>query len=435
MCGSISTSTDRSTANTSAGAPASTTYSPSTTTLPGARTLRRTTDAPRPDQARSRASRRRRAGRRAPPATTRRASGRQTALSCGPASIVKNTAMPSRRKRRTAAMHSSVAPFQYSSAGSRRDRRRVHLEAAVLGHVASCVEIAPRDRVARDGEVARAGSRPRPDSRRRLGRTRPCRWPEPTAFSPAVRDRDDDLERPCVACASGSAKLSRPSARVPTCISTNPPKIERAAEPEPRRATMLCSRSPQTEAERRSGGSRRAPRTPKPTKQAPRQWENCSDSRSERASRCPPGRAAYRGKRSHARLSLIRSPVELEHVGSELAPNSTRICDQSPSSVIEIEPTAGVLSSASALPQYLTSAMLAQARAVPSLIASEPVLKPAHGGGNRLTRRAWIVTELALGLRAREIHVLGAPSAAHRASRAAPCPVNRAQSSHAYAIG
>src|SRR5438874_11620920 len=37
--------------------------------------------------------------------------------------------------------------------------------------------------------------------------------------------------------ASGSANESTPSARSPRCHSTKPPKIERAAEPEPRRAS------------------------------------------------------------------------------------------------------------------------------------------------------------------------------------------------------
>ena len=40
---------------------------------------------------------------------------------------------------------------------------------------------------------------------------------------------------------SGSAKLSVPFGRLPACISTKPPKIDLAADPDPWRATMLNS--------------------------------------------------------------------------------------------------------------------------------------------------------------------------------------------------
>src|SRR4029077_4995280 len=90
--------------------------------------------------------------------------------------------------------------------------------------------------------------------------------------------------------------------------------------------------------------------------------------------------------------------------------SSTLVSDHSASSVIEIEPTAGTFRRASALPQYLISAKFApaRARAAPGvrlevLIALEPV----HRRGNREPRIAPAITEIALGLAAGKIHVLG----------------------------
>ena len=65
---------------------------------------------------------------------------------------------------------------------------------------------------------------------------------EPISFSPFAVTAITTSSGQSALASSGSAKLSLPSAAVPACISTKPPKIERAAEPDPCRATMLRSR-------------------------------------------------------------------------------------------------------------------------------------------------------------------------------------------------
>ncbi len=71
---------------------------------------------------------------------------------------------------------------------------------------------------------------------------------EPSAFSPAAviattrrRSQGGVAVGPSSRSPSGEATASRPSARSPRAISTKPPKIERAAEPEPRRASSDSS--------------------------------------------------------------------------------------------------------------------------------------------------------------------------------------------------
>src|SRR5690606_13268035 len=78
------------------------------------------------------------------------------------------------------------------------------------------------------------------------------------------------------------------------------------------------------------------------------------------------------------------------------------------SSVMEMEPTAGTLSRASALPQYLINAKFARARALarPTLSEIAITLEPIDRVADRLPRLAPSVAELALGFAAREIHVL-----------------------------
>src|SRR5690606_30780031 len=65
--------------------------------------------------------------------------------------------------------------------------------------------------------------------------------PEPTSFSPRAAIATTTSSGHSLAARIGSAKLSLPSGALPACISTKPPKIERAAEPEPRLARRLNS--------------------------------------------------------------------------------------------------------------------------------------------------------------------------------------------------
>ncbi len=65
---------------------------------------------------------------------------------------------------------------------------------------------------------------------------------EPTSFSPLAVIAIATSSGHSAAPSSGSAKLSAPSGARPACISTKPPNSDRAAEPEPRRASTLSSR-------------------------------------------------------------------------------------------------------------------------------------------------------------------------------------------------
>ncbi len=64
---------------------------------------------------------------------------------------------------------------------------------------------------------------------------------EPRAFSPAAVMATTSRRSQPPPASSGCAAASLPSARAPRAISTKPPKIERAAEPEPRRASTDSS--------------------------------------------------------------------------------------------------------------------------------------------------------------------------------------------------
>src|SRR5690606_2456008 len=123
-----------------------------------------------------------------------------------------------------------------------------------------------------------------------------------------------------------------------------------------------------------------------------------------------PARCRSRSRQADTRASCSgrAAPSSVSSSASSRSSKRTRVSDQSPSSVIEIEPTAGILSAVSALPQYLISAMFARALALPCIrfLQVAVPLEPVDRVRDRVGRIAPSITELALGLAAREIHVL-----------------------------
>src|SRR5262245_12516849 len=245
---------------------------------------------------------------------------------------------------------------------------------------------------------------------------------EPISFSPFAVTAMTTSSGHSLPSSNGSAKLSLPSAAVPACISTNPPKIERAADPEPCRATMLRSR-----------GLRVTPSAVSAAR------TSAANPDAEDASPAPVGKllrlttrtrvstpALCRSRSTHAeifaRSSSRRLPSSTSSSLRSVGASSTWVSVNSESSVIEIEPTAGTFKRASALPQYLTSAKFAPARAVARPLCLEvPIrLEPIDGRRYAQTRVAPPILQIALRLTTREIHVLlRHPQAVERHARLA----------------
>src|SRR6185437_13784324 len=169
---------------------------------------------------------------------------------------------------------------------------------------------------------------------------------------------------------NGFANASSPSPRVPAAISTKPPKIERAAEPEPRRARSDNSRASIPSPSARSTATASAAKpdaedaNPAPVgKSLPV---------STRARVVMPARTRNRSRNAPIlRLcASSRSPFNAMSSASSAPSKRTwvRVCNAS--SVMDSEPAAGRFNAASRLPQYLTSAMLGWAVAVASPVAA-----------------------------------------------------------------
>src|SRR5262245_6967185 len=245
---------------------------------------------------------------------------------------------------------------------------------------------------------------------------------EPTSFSPLAVTAMTTSSGHSPLCSSGSAKLSLPSRAEPACISTKPPKIERAADPEPCRATMLRSRGPSV---RPSAASAARTSAAKPD--------------AEDASPAPVGKllrlvtrtrvstwALLRSRSTHAeifaRSSSRRLPSRTSSSLRRFGASSTSVSVNSASSVIEIEPTAGTFKRASALPQYLTSAKFAPARAAARPCCSEVVIRFEPVDGLRYAELgiAPSILQIPLRLATRKIHVLRRhPHAVERDARLA----------------
>ena len=98
------------------------------------------------------------------------------------------------------------------------------------------------DRGARGRQIGGDALDPRAVERRRARGVR-HRGGRADRLGPGRRDGDDEAHVPARVGPSGSARAtaSLPSGRSPRAISTKPPKIERAAEPEPTRASADSS--------------------------------------------------------------------------------------------------------------------------------------------------------------------------------------------------
>ena len=167
------------------------------------------------------------------------------------------------------------------------------------------------------------------------------------------------------ASSSGSAMASLPSSRCPRCIRTKPPNIERAAEPEPRRASSLSVALSNCVCSAASAAHTRAAK-PDADEASPAAVGK-SLSLSTLAAPPRPARARMRSSSALTRaLSTgdARSPSRKTWSGPGLESKAIRVRLRRSLSVIESESTAGVLRSASRLPQYLISAMLGWACAV-----------------------------------------------------------------------
>ena len=194
---------------------------------------------------------------------------------------------------------------------------------------------------------------------------------EPIAFGPdAVIATTRRTSQPSLRllgryCGRACATASLPSARSPRAISTKPPKIERAAEPEPTRASADSSggdsvrpgRARRRQRERREPGRRR--------RQAGggRDAVVAGDQRARAQSRR--ARARDRGTPTRAR-SRRRRRARRRAPADRVAPSSkaTVVRVPSRSSVSDRLPVAGRFNATSRFPQYFTSAILVPATAV-----------------------------------------------------------------------
>ena len=129
---------------------------------------------------------------------------------------------------------------------------------------------------------------------------------------PGRGDRDDQPHVPAVAHSErAGATASLPSARSPRAISTKPPKIERAAEPEPTPRQHRQLGRPTASARPRASPPARAPRSPDADDASPAAvgtlFSLVTHARgARRASCCRRARARDRGTRTRARLSRRR---------------------------------------------------------------------------------------------------------------------------------
>src|SRR6185436_6355990 len=245
---------------------------------------------------------------------------------------------------------------------------------------------------------------------------------EPISFSPLAVTAMTTSSGHASLSSSGSAKLSLPSGDDPACISTNPPKIERAADPEPWRATMLRSRALSVRPNAASA-ARTSAAYPDAEDASPAAVGKLLRLVTRTRVSTP---ALLRRRSTHAesfsRSSSRRLPSRTSSSPRSLGTSSTSVSVNNASSVIEIEPTAGTFKRASALPQYLTSAKFAPARAAARPCCSEIVIRLEPVDGLRYAQLgiAPSILQLPLRLATRKIHVLRRhPHAVERDARLA----------------
>src|SRR5262245_18109203 len=167
---------------------------------------------------------------------------------------------------------------------------------------------------------------------------------------------------------NGSAIESLPSGRSPRCHSTNPPKIERAADPDPRRARADSagdsSRSPAARVDATASAANAAADEARP---APRGTQLRVTTRARDPMQPASARTRSRKRTRRSRSEpLAGSPSMVTSSPGPVAapPNPTCASTDRPESVSEMLPVAGRFRTGSRFPQYLTRATLTLLRAV-----------------------------------------------------------------------
>src|SRR5262249_796970 len=189
---------------------------------------------------------------------------------------------------------------------------------------------------------------------------------------------------------SGSAIESEPSGCSPRCHSTKPPKIERAAEPEPRRASAESaggsSRRPAARLPARASAANAAADDASPAPRGTR-LRVTTRARSVRAASC---RRTSRKSTSRSRSAPLAGSPSMVRSSIGASPKPTSASTDSPSRVSEMLPVAGRLSEASRFPQYFTRATLTLERAVTGVanIGRATSLYPVRGRDARTIRSA-----------------------------------------------
>src|SRR5437773_409093 len=164
--------------------------------------------------------------------------------------------------------------------------------------------------------------------------------------------------------AGGSATESRPSARSPRRHSTNPPKIERAAEPEPRRASAeSAGGSSAIPAARLAASASAAKAAAEDARPTPR-GTVLRVVTSARSRRPASARTRSRKRATRSASSPAASTPSISTRSASPPPKATDASTERPSSVSEMLPVAGRLSARSRFPQHFTSARFTLARAV-----------------------------------------------------------------------
>ena len=237
-------------------------------------------------------------------------------LTCGPASMVKKAATPASRSART-------APIARGRGVPVEDRRvgghgaGVHAHRAPLGDGAQRRQIARRDGGARRGQIAVDAPDPGIVVGRRGGRARHGRRRAERLFA-RRGDGHDQADVPAGAApSSGLRHRVAAVGRAPRAISTKPPKIERAAEPEPRRASSDSSAGDSASPAARVA-ARASAANPDADDARPGAVGTLLSVIDRRARRDPRPRAHAIEKRRHARRELLagRRAVQRDPIGA-----------------------------------------------------------------------------------------------------------------------
>src|ERR1039457_6257602 len=207
---------------------------------------------------------------------------------------------------------------------------------------------------------------------------------DPMAFSPwavmATQSRTSHAASSSNLCATAS----EPPASTPADISTKPPKIERAADPEPRRASAESSAGDNLKPAAREAARARAAK-PAADEARPAAVGTLLRVATSAGMRMP-ARARTRSRKPRTRAANFCSagaPANSTRSRPSATPASgakrTVVSRPRFARVRDRLPAAGRLSAASRLPQYLTSAMLVPARTVTDFRREFSVM--ADGGG------------------------------------------------------